>query len=265
MLLGSLYVFLFMGDQQYDVSGGEELYQQKLPVNIITPFGTETRGKYLFTLMYTIIPVTYLVWIIVTLDALFMALMSCISAHLNVLGGAFKTLHPRCVERITRCKLNSKNLEHEVDKEMIKCIQHLQTLLRVSEQLESIYNVQTFFQACVSLGEMCFSLFLLSQTIDQSIGSEITYLFGTSLELLMYCWFGNRITEASMKLSYSIYEADWLSAKLSTRKKMILTMTRMTKPIYVTIGKITPLTLNTFLTMARGAYSFFTFLKQKQL
>jgi hypothetical protein len=26
----------------------------------------------------------------------------------------------------------------------------------------------------------------------------------------------------SMKLSYSIYEADWLSAKLSTRKKMIL-------------------------------------------
>ncbi|CAH1371025.1 unnamed protein product [Tenebrio molitor] len=250
MLLGSLYVFLFMGDQQYDVSGGKELYQQKLPVNIITPFGTETRSKYFFTLMYTIIPVTYLVWIIVTLDALFMALMSCISAHLNVLGGAFKTLHPRCVERITRCKLNSKNLEHEVDKEMIKCIQHLQTLLRVSEQLESIYNVQTFFQAC---------------TIDQSIGSEITYLFGTSLELLMYCWFGNRITEASMKLSYSIYEADWLSAKLSTRKKMILTMTRMTKPIYVTIGKITPLTLNTFLTMARGAYSFFTFLKQKQL
>jgi hypothetical protein len=66
MLLGSLYVFLFMGDQQYDVSGGEELYQQKLPVNIITPFGTETRGKYLFTLMYTIIPVTYLVWIIVS-------------------------------------------------------------------------------------------------------------------------------------------------------------------------------------------------------
>jgi hypothetical protein len=37
------------------------------------------------------------------------------------------------------------------------------------------------------------------QTIDQSIGSEITYLFGTSLELLMYCWFGNRITEAVRK------------------------------------------------------------------
>jgi hypothetical protein len=68
--------------------------------------------------------------IFLALDALFMALMSCISAHLNVLGGAFKTLHPRCVERITRCKLNSKNLELEVDKEMIKCIQHLQTLLR---------------------------------------------------------------------------------------------------------------------------------------
>jgi hypothetical protein len=56
----------------------------------------------------------------------------------------------------------------------------------------------------------------------------------------------------SMKLSYSIYEADWLSAKLSTRKKMILTMTRMTKPIYVTIGKITPLTLNTFLTVCKS-------------
>lgn len=62
--------------------------------------------------------------------------------------------------------------------------------------MESIYNGQTFFQTFISLCEMCFCLYLLSETIDQNIGNEITYLIATGFELLMYCWFGNNITEA---------------------------------------------------------------------
>ncbi|RZC43198.1 7tm 6 domain containing protein [Asbolus verrucosus] len=119
----------------------------------------------------------------------------------------------------------------------------------VAEKLESIYNVQTLFQTFISLGEMCFCLYILSETNDQNVGNELTYLIATGFELLLYCWFGDRITEASIEVSYSLYDSDWFSTNLSFRKQIIFTMTRMKRPIYVTIGKITPLTFNTFLTV----------------
>lgn len=63
--------------------------------------------------------------------------MSCITAHLKILQGAFLTLRARCIKRLKFRQLPSTNVLHdpielqdEVQKEMIKCIKHLQTVLR---------------------------------------------------------------------------------------------------------------------------------------
>jgi hypothetical protein len=39
---------------------------------------------------------------------------------------------------------------------------------RVAEKMESIYSTQTFIQTFISLGEMCFSLYLLSEVTNQN-------------------------------------------------------------------------------------------------
>ncbi|KAJ3631382.1 hypothetical protein MTP99_012511 [Tenebrio molitor] len=270
MFLNGVVTFFFMADKQYIVKNNETIYEQEQPVNAVLPFGSGTKKAFFISFVYTIVALTLAAWMIVALDSLFITLMSCTSAHLKILQGAVKTLRSRCIRRTNMCALLKKNilhdpeiLQHEMHKEMIKCIKHLQTVFRVAEKMESIYSTQTFIQTFISLGEMCFSLYLLSETTDQNIGNEITYLLATGFELLMYCWFGNSITEASLQLSYSFYDSDWFSTSLSFRKQIIFTMSRMKRPIYITIGKVTPLTFNTFLTMTRGAYSFFTFLKQR--
>lgn len=39
-------------------------------------------------------------------------------------------------------------------------------------------------------------LLQLLQSFDENFGPEFTYLFSTAFELLLYCWFGNSVTEA---------------------------------------------------------------------
>lgn len=91
---------------------------------------------------------------------------------------------------------------------------------------------------------------------------------GMGYQLYMYCWYGNQVTQAVMVLerttvsivivlSYlqsslirnAMFESDWLSEGDYFKKCVLLTLTRMMKPIGLTIGKFTPLTLTTFLTV----------------
>lgn len=59
--------------------------------------------------------------------------MSCVSTHLKILEGAFRTLRPRCLKRLgfhdhLIIIHDPKLLEEEMDREMIYCIKHLQTI-----------------------------------------------------------------------------------------------------------------------------------------
>lgn len=55
-----------------------------------------------------------------------------------------------------------------------------------------------------------------------------------------------------MGVKESIYESDWFSADKHFKKDMLFTMLRMEKPVYITIGKFTPLTLNTLVSVRRN-------------
>lgn len=43
-----------------------------------------------------------------------------------------------------------------------------------------------------------------------------------------------------------LWESDWLECDQEFKRHMIFTMTRMQKPIYMTVGRFAPLTLQTF-------------------
>lgn len=207
MCLSVLYVFIFDYETQYVEKDGKLIYDQKLPVTIRIPFERTSRTSVLLSFVFEIIPLDIYAWIIVGLDTLFTGLMSCVGAHLVILQGAFRTIRKRCLKKLNMESAmflhDPETLNKEMMKEMRKCIRHLQCLIKVSDKIENIYNLQTCGQVLVSLFEMCFCLFLLSTAFNESFGPEFTYLFSTSFELLLYCWFGNEVTEAvSINLVY---------------------------------------------------------------
>ncbi|KAK5643621.1 hypothetical protein RI129_007466 [Pyrocoelia pectoralis] len=98
---------------------------------------------------------------------------------------------------------------------------------------------------------------------SKAFATELVYLVAIELQIGLYCFFGNKVTIMGEDISLALYEGDWLSANRSFKKSMLITMLRMKKPIYLTMGKFSPLTLSTFVTIGKGSYSFFAVLKNQ--
>nr|CAI5845085.1 unnamed protein product [Callosobruchus analis] len=59
----------------------------------------------------------------------------------------------------------------------------------------------------------------------------------------------------------ALYECNWYGSSRRFKGSMIVMMSRMRKPVYLTIGKFFPLTLRTFLVVTKGSFSYATVLK----
>lgn len=56
-----------------------------------------------------------------------------------------------------------------------------------------------------------------------------------------------------MEIPRSLYESEWLSASIKYKKSMLMTMRKLThKPFILTLGKFSPLTLDTLVMVRKG-------------
>lgn len=105
-----------------------------LPMENRTLTDETTRNFCIWTTAFSSYPLLYISLMIVSLDTLFMGLMNRITAHLQVLQGAFKNIrtsilneeHQNDEERI----YDSGHLEEATMAQMKKCIQHFQAIQR---------------------------------------------------------------------------------------------------------------------------------------
>lgn len=59
MLLTGFYLFFFKSEEQFKIINGKRIYMQELPVNVVTPFGTETRSTFFVTFLYVVFSCTF--------------------------------------------------------------------------------------------------------------------------------------------------------------------------------------------------------------
>lgn len=148
MFANGVFTFIFMSEKQYILKNGQRFYQQVQPVNTVSPFGSGTKLQFFVTFIYTMIALTFYAWMIVALDSLFITIMSCISSHLKILQGAFKTVRQRCIKRTNMGFIAKQEILHDppvlqncVEQEVIKCIKHLQTVLRF-DTVQILYKIR---------------------------------------------------------------------------------------------------------------------------
>ncbi|XP_017787302.1 PREDICTED: odorant receptor 42a-like [Nicrophorus vespilloides] len=93
--------------------------------------------------------------------------------------------------------------------------------------------------------------------------SQIQFAMGVLFQFGMYCVFGNEVTFMALSVTDGIYSSNWYYSTKSTKTTMLINMQRLQKPIYFSVGKFSPLTLSTYLTIIKGSYSYYTFLSSK--
>nr|QGW45408.1 odorant receptor 35 [Bradysia odoriphaga] len=116
--------------------------------------------------------------------------------------------------------------------------------------------------SCVCLSVYCLAFDIGNNPLERMV--HLYALFYHISELFMITYFGNEIMLSSSRLSYKLFESNWADQPESTKKVIIIFGEYLKQPHEVFIGKLFPLTLETFVRILKSAYSFFNILKNSQ-
>ncbi|KAF2904685.1 hypothetical protein ILUMI_01491 [Ignelater luminosus] len=114
---------------------GNLTFYQPLPYFSWIPFSIDTPKSYLYALAYQMGPMYSYAYSIVGMDTLFMNILNLTGAHMSVLKGAFRSIRGRCVEKMEKMKLLSKDeksnkdlLDNMMRNEYKRSVKHIQTI-----------------------------------------------------------------------------------------------------------------------------------------
>ncbi|XP_044766729.1 odorant receptor 4-like [Coccinella septempunctata] len=160
--------------------------------------------------------------------------------------------------------------EYSYDQELFyneifhKLIQHHQQILVFSRRLNRMFNYYTFIQMALCILLFCTAMYRLSIVeFDNLDFLPILAFIGTiSIQLFLYCWFGNEVNHKSSKLHWAAYQSDWVGSPMSFQKKLCVFMRKTKEPIQIYALSFFPLNTVTFTSVMRSSWSFFLLLHQ---
>ncbi|CAF4790089.1 unnamed protein product [Pieris macdunnoughi] len=165
-------------------------------------------------------------------------------------------------------KVDNSSEEVQVIK-LNKCLRHYEILLQYSNEVQDITSVTMFVQFTVASGSICAILcsFLLPKTFGELMSLLLfmsTYAFVVILEIFIPSYLGTQLRYKSQKLVNAAYCSEWIARSESFKRSLKLFMLRANIPIHFSGCGLFPLTLDTFTSIMKSAYSFFTIVRNFQ-
>lgn len=266
----SLLKFIHEGDM---VDAGNYTCQDMLPYFSYFPFYIETTRRCQLAFLLQTIPMIWYVYSVISGDCAFGCYCIAFRGHFVNLRGAFLTVTERCTARLGLPEdydvlhvEENPALQREIKLEMRRMTIHLQTMIDVCNTFEDVVNVLTLCQTLTSMFLIVSCLYMISEEPFMSpvFIAEAEYVGAGMIQLFVYCVFGNEMTESSGAVAGGIYESKWYYFSQGEKRTMLINMLRLQVPIQFTTGKFAVLTLSTFVSIVKGSYSYFTFLKQSK-
>nr|WCC57572.1 odorant receptor 50 [Papilio memnon] len=88
-------------------------------------------------------------------------------------------------------------------------------------------------------------------------------IFGVA-QLFIYCWHSNDLFYASMQVMNGPYNSIWWNRNRYSQKNIQIIIGQFNRTIVFSAGPFTNLTVATFINILKGAYSYYTLLRQSQ-
>nr|AXY83388.1 putative odorant receptor 29 [Conopomorpha sinensis] len=176
-------------------------------------------------------------------------------------GGKLDLLRERCKDIL------GTDYEGVSDDEAINSIRKLHNshvlLVKYSKLFNSLLSPVMFFYMVMCSLMLCASAFQLTSANDtaQMILMAEYLIFGVA-QLFLFCWHSNVVLYKSQRVSEGPYESAWYKASIRQRRCIVLLLAQLQKRVFFTAGPFTNLTLSTFITILKGAYSYYTLLRK---
>ncbi|CAG9858092.1 unnamed protein product [Phyllotreta striolata] len=237
------------------------------------PFETNTKERCKLAFFFMDFGLLVFALVIACYDGVLVTILNCLKCQILVVCNVFKTLRSRCLSQLglpvwyeTFSDHEHVALEREMYRQLSHTTRHLQALLSVTNDIEFMFTFVTLAQTLASLLIFASCLYVASSVSMTSpeFFAQMEYFSCVLVQFLLICWYGNEITTSGELIRSSLYESDWYSSSMRFKNSMIITMMRMQRPLYLSIGKFSPLTLVTFVGVCRGSFSYFALFKSVQ-
>ncbi|XP_039498536.1 putative odorant receptor 19b [Drosophila santomea] len=145
-----------------------------------------------------------------------------------------------------------------------ECIHDHQSILHLFKSLERSLSMTCFLQLFCTAAAQCSIIFFL---LFGSVGimrfmNMMVLLLLVSTETLLLCYVAELVCEEGDALVAAVYSCNWVSQTVQFRRLLILMLARCQKPLILVSGIIVPISMRTFLTVIKGAYTMLTLLNE---
>ncbi|XP_050456548.1 odorant receptor 83a-like isoform X2 [Cataglyphis hispanica] len=152
-------------------------------------------------------------------------------------------------------------------KQFRRSIRNHKRLLAIIDDFNKVFSAGMFVQMLSSTSMICLTGFQAALVVGQSsnIYKFAIYLAAAVSQLFYICWVGNEVMYQSASLTQSQWLSGWsdeLSVK--TGRLINLSMIFSKRTLNLKAGVFYVLSMETFIAILRGSYSFFTLLSTMQ-
>ncbi|XP_039755493.1 uncharacterized protein LOC120630353 [Pararge aegeria] len=174
----------------------------------------------------------------------------------------YKLRNLKCDESLTL----SRNLkEHVQIMKLNECLRHYDRILKYCSEFQIIINFTLFIQYAMGAMIICVLLCgLLLPLTSEEYTFMVTYLSAMVLQIFVPGWLGTQISYESQELVFAAYNSDWIPRTERFKRSIKIFVERANTPIVMVGLKMFPLSLETFVSIMKTAYSFMTLVRNVQ-
>uniref|UniRef100_A0A182PUY6 Uncharacterized protein n=1 Tax=Anopheles epiroticus TaxID=199890 RepID=A0A182PUY6_9DIPT len=229
-------------------------YTTVLPYISRFAYSTENNSSFAVTYIFILIGVYLLALALSGFDSLFFTLAMHITTMFRILKFEIDQLELDLRAGICRAELHAK---------LKRIILKHKTNLSLIDQLEDGFSFYLMIQFLTSSIVVCVVLYELTIVFgwNEDTLKTLTYLPGAILQLFLFCWHAQNITEEARLVSDHIYNIPWYLGDIALQKTILTFMVKAQKPTGVTASKFYMVTLQSFQRITSTSYSYFTLLQ----
>ncbi|XP_022816227.1 odorant receptor 94b-like [Spodoptera litura] len=239
-------------------------------VYIYTPFETHSWTGYSLSVLMEVLPIVWIGYGHLAIDCLVAAYYAQAEVQLKIikynLEHLFDTNGATDGAEDGRCTAYRDELDRDLRGRFVHYVQRYETVAWYTNEISDVFNYAIFFELFSSSALLCLITFVMSYTPIVSIAFVFytVMLIVLVIRVFVYCYFGNMVQFQSDSVATSVYLSGWLSVSPRFRRDILIAMLRWSKNITPIVFGIVPLSLDTYVSVLRAAYSLFAVLSTKQ-
>nr|XP_049702861.1 putative odorant receptor 92a [Helicoverpa armigera] len=239
-------------------------------VSAYTPYETDTWEGFTYSVLQEVLPILWTGYGHLALDCLVVTYYAQAEVQLKMIKYNLEHLFD-VTEGTEYCRdyglsgLYRDVLDDGLRNRFIHYVRRYEAVAWYVKEVGNVFNTAVSFQFFSSSATLCIITYEMSSTPVVSVPFAFLamVLIIILMQVFIYCYFGNMVQCESDSVITSIYLSDWLSASPQLRRLVLIAMIRWSRSLTPRVSGIIPMSLATYVSILRSAYSLFAVLSTK--